>query len=242
MSDVKMLNDDQIKRTYNLVKEYYNKYLKKYNVKIPQLKNHGKYSKSALALVYIAYNYPQNKVISKKELTQFIRNFYPDVNDVQQGRHLGAQKGFWILAGGRNDIDLSIPRGSYKLYTLEEPYPGFTGRRIDNISNWDELKARYDNRCATCGSKEGEKHFHWPGTITKLEKGHMDANKSLEPGNIIPQCQQCNRADRNRWVYDSKGRVIKLADPRFILNSDEKVQKIVYQILKNKFSSKKYEK
>jgi len=57
----------------------------------------------------------------------------------------------------------------------------------------------------------------------------------MKAGNIIPQCQKCNQADRNRWVYDNKGRVIKLADPKFVLNFDASVQKRVYDILKKKF-------
>ncbi len=66
----------------------------------------------------------------------------------------------------------------------------------------------------------------------------MNPNKPLVAGNIIPQCQKCNRADRNRWVYDDKGRVIKLAKPSFILNSNEEVLKKVYRILYKKFHGK----
>ena len=236
MTNIKNLGNKEIKKTYNLVKDYHDKYLKEYGVKMPRLKHGGNYSKTGLALVYIAKGYPNTKIVSKRELTAFIRKFYPEVNDVQQGRHLGAQKGFWIVAGGRDNVVLDVPRGSYQLYTLEKPYPGFKGRRITDLSDWDELKAQYDNRCATCGSKQGKRNFHWPGTVTKLQKGHMDPNKPLKDGNVIPQCQKCNRADRNRWVYDSKGRVVELADPQFILNSSEKVQKRVYEILKNKFN------
>ena len=60
------------------------------------LKKKGKYTKDALTLVYLAQGYPDTKVISKKELTEFIQKFYPDVLDVQQARHLGAQKGWFI--------------------------------------------------------------------------------------------------------------------------------------------------
>ena len=69
----------------------------------------------------------------------------------------------------------------------------------------------------------------------------MNPAKPLVKGNIIPQCQVCNRADRNRWVYDERGRVIALADPRFIRNSSIEVQKEVYKILKSKYGGKKPE-
>ena len=63
----------------------------------------------------------------------------------------------------------------------------------------------------------------------------MDPNKPLKVGNIIPQCQKCNQADRNRWVYDDKGRVIKLAKANFVLNFDLDVQKKIFEILEKKF-------
>lgn len=42
--------------------------------------------------------------------------------------------------------------------------------------------------------------------------GHMNPIRALEFGNIIPQCQVCNRPDRDRWIYDKTGRVIEVAD------------------------------
>ncbi len=65
-----------------------------------------KFTKNALVLVYLSLGYPKTKTISKTELTQFMRDFYPNINDVQQARHLGAQDGWWIVAGGRDNIVL----------------------------------------------------------------------------------------------------------------------------------------
>lgn len=234
------LSSGEIKKRYALIKEYHQKYLKKHGVDLPKLYDTEKrFTKNALALVYLSIGYPKTKVVSKTELTGFIRNFYPDTPDVQQARHLGAQSGWWIVAGGRDNIVVKVKRGFYQLYTLERPYPAFKkGHRLKDTGNWQEIKARYGNRCATCGSVEGEPHLHWSGTKTILQKAHKDPNKPLRPGNIIPQCQKCNRADRNRWVYDDKGRVIKLAKPNFILNSDKEVVWKVHQILYKKFGGK----
>ena len=66
----------------------------------------------------------------------------------------------------------------------------------------------------------------------------MNPNKPLVARNIIPQCQKCNRGDRNRWVYDEKGRVIKLADANFVKNFDKDVKKIIYRILYKEFNGK----
>ena len=207
-------------------------------LKLPKLKNGDDYTKDALTLIYLAYNYPNTRIISKEELTNFIRQYYPNTNDVQQARHLGAQKGWWIVAGGRDNIVENLERGTYKLYTLERPYPEFkSSRRLEDIGDdWDEIKKRYQNRCATCGSEENKPHFHWRATKTILQKAHMNPEKPLTAGNIIPQCQKCNMGDRNRWVYDEKGRVIQLANAKLILSCSAKVQKEAYQLLHKKFN------
>jgi hypothetical protein len=63
----------------------------------------------------------------------------------------------------------------------------------------------------------------------------MDPGKPLSAGNIIPQCQECNRGDRNRWVYDEKGRVIELANPQVIKSCDRAVRAAAYRILYKEF-------
>lgn len=233
-------NDEDIEQQYNLLKQFHEKYLKSFGVKLPALKEpSGNFTKNALVLVYLSFGYPKTKEVTKVELTNFIRQYYPDVPDVQQARHLGAQSGWWIVAGGRDNIVIKVKKGNYQLFTLEQPYPDFKkGHRISDVKGWTELKAIYHNRCATCGSEEGKPHLHWTGTKTLLQKSHMDPNKPLVPGNIIPQCKKCNQADRNRWVYDEKGRVIKLADANFVLNFDKDVQFKIYKILYKKFKEK----
>ena len=101
------------------------------------------------------------------------------------------------------------------LISLDKIYPNFTHKRRDcnlDFEGWEKIKKDYDNRCATCGSKEGEINIRYPGTTTKLQKGHMDPNKKLDANNIIPQCDKCNRPDRNYFVYNNKGRVVKIAN------------------------------
>jgi hypothetical protein len=240
MLDSLILNKKSIEGIYKILGEFHEKYLKSFGVKMPKLyDSHRNFTKDALVLVYLAYDYPKTRIVSKEELTKFIRSYYPNTNDVQQARHLGAQAGWWIVAGGRDNIVLKIKRGSYQLYTLEQPYPGFKqGHRISETDDWKKIKAIYNFRCATCGSQENKPHLHWPATKTLLQKGHMDPNKPLVSGNIIPQCQKCNRADRNRWVYDEKGRVIKLADANFVKNFDSEVREKIYRILYKEFKGK----
>lgn len=231
------MTQKDLHKIYCNIQIYYRKHLKKYGVKLPKLKNNkGSYTKDALTLIYLSKNYPNTKKVTKQELTQFIRKYYKNINDVQQARHLGAQKGWWILAGGRDNIVQTLKRGEYLLHTLENPYPHFTkSRRQEKISDWGDIKRYYSYRCATCGSEEGSPHFHWPGTETKLQKAHMNPKELLSKKNIIPQCQKCNRADRNRWVYDNKGRVIQLANASVLRSCSEQVQREVYRILYKKY-------
>ena len=235
----KRLSKNKIGAIYKMICDYHGKYLKQHEVKLPRLVNtQGQYTKVALVLVYLAQGYPDTRKVSKGELTQFIRQYYPDTNDVQQARHLATQKGWFIAAGGRDNRDVVLSRGEYKLITLEKPYPAFHGHRVEQAEDWEELKRQYGYRCATCGSKEGEPNIHWPNTITKLQKAHMDPNKPLIKGNIIPQCEKCNRADRNNWVYDERGRVIKLANPTIIKRSTKEIRWKVYKILYKEFKGR----
>lgn len=99
---------------------------------MPRLAGKRGFTIDALTLIYLAQGYPNTRKVSKEELTGFIRRFYPRVNDVQQARHLGQQKGWFIAAGGRDNRDVILDRGEYQLITLEKPYPAFHGHRIEN--------------------------------------------------------------------------------------------------------------
>lgn len=236
------LDRESIRLTYELICEYHEKYLKQYGVKLPKLFIGKNYTKDALTLVYLAQGYPVTRIVSKSELTEFIRLFDDSVLDVQQARHLGAQKGWFILSGTRNDnTSVTIAPGEYQLATMEKPYPGFTAARREEVVDgdyWENLKQEYGYRCACCGSKEGEPHRYWSNTTTVLQKGHKDPNKPLEPRNIIPQCEKCNRPDRNYWIYDDKGRVVKIANAKVIDNCSKLVQKEMYIRLYHLFGGK----
>lgn len=208
------MNEEEIINIYNIVQDYHKKYLYIKGVKLPSLKDKfGRYTKSSLVLIYLAKDYPNTKIVSKDELTKFIQNYYPNITDVQQARHLSMQQGFYIISGTRGD-DENLPKGSYKLISLEKTYRAFSKeRRIGfNTNNFEKLKKTYNYRCATCGSKEGKDHFFRKGVKVKLQKGHINPSKPLISENIIPQCQICNRSDRNRWIYDKTGRVIEIAN------------------------------
>ena len=237
------MTDDQINAVYNKIAEYYHNFLEKDGVILPKLQRlDGGYTKDALVLCYLARNYPDTKPVTKEELTSFIRKFYPETNDVQQARHLGMQKGFFIASGTRGDNEIKIPSGTYKLISLEKTYPGFTPQRRSGFASnsFDDLKRLYNYRCATCGSKEGEPHFFRKGVTVILQEGHMDPQKPLVSGNIIPQCQICNRPGRDKWIYDKTGRVIAVAQTadgiriikKFFSKASDKTKRILSKLLK----------
>lgn len=225
---VRRLSEEQIRNIYETISTYHKKYLAKADVKLPQLEKGGKFTKDALVLVYLAQDYPDKRWITKKELTDFVRLYHPDTNDVQAGRHLGMQRGFYIVSSRRGNYlpeGAPPPKGdSYLLVTLEEPHPAFVPkRRLSNAdSDFETVKQKYDYRCATCGSREGETNLRYKNQRTQLQRGHRNPKLPLEGDNIIPQCQFCNRADRNYWVYDERGRVVGVAAVKPIVRSMEK--------------------
>lgn len=178
------LTDQQIEETYRLIEQHHQEFLVSQGVRLPRLRQAGQYTKYALTLVYLAQGYPHTRTVSKKELTEFIRQYYPDVNDVQQARHLGAQQGWCILSGERNDLaSEGMKSGEYRLQTLEECYPGFTAERREeqmDADYWEALKAKYDYRCACCA----------PGRANHTVTGKIP----------LPSCKRGTRTPAGRWA------------------------------------------
>ena len=208
------MNENEIEKVFAMIQNHYDTYLRQHKVKAINLRDkNGDFTGYALVLCYLAKDYPNTKAISKSDLTSFVRGFYPDTADVQQARHLAKQKGYYIISGTRGDIGQKIEAGYYQLTTLQKPYPSYKPDRRSGVesASFEELKKEYDYKCATCGSEEDKPHNIRKNEITKLQAGHINPALPLEIGNIIPQCQVCNRPDRDRWIYDKTGRVIEIA-------------------------------
>lgn len=230
-----MLEKEKIENVYAEILFIYNEKLKQFDVKMPKLYVNGNYTLNALVLVYM-YN-KVGKKVTKQELTNYLRDMGYDVNDVQQARHLAQQSGWYILSGTRGDNECkkyNILPGEYMLKTIEDVYPSYKMlKRTEslNAGSWEELKQIYGYRCATCGSKEGQSNLLYPASVTTLQQGHKDPSKPLTIDNTIPQCPFCNRASRNYFVFDNKGRVEKIYDPNFIMRSDKEIQEAMLELL-----------
>ncbi|MFV0250398.1 MAG: hypothetical protein ACK5HP_05155 [Bacilli bacterium] len=230
-----MKNYEEIELKYNELKKNHDIYLKKFGVQIPSLKRANKYTLNALVLIYLYNNL--SKVVTKQELTEYLRGLGFYISDVQQARHLAQQSGWYILSGKRGDSECrmyNISAGEYMLKTVNEPYPSYKKmKRTETLTttNFVDLKNNYGNRCATCGSKEGKLNYMYPASITMLQQGHKNPSRPLTIDNSIPQCQFCNRASKNYFVFDNKGRVEKIYDPHFIMRSEREIQIIMLKLL-----------
>lgn len=211
----------EIIELYRSIETLHKNHLSQFGVKLPRLESGDSFTKDALVLCYLFKKV--GEPVSKTALTDFIRTYYPDTNDVQQAWHLGRQKGFYIISGTRGDMntEISLGKNDYCLVNLTQPYPGYSGIDGHRSSRGGEtlnaLIENYNGRCATCGSKQDEGNLLNPLVKTRLQAGHMDPNKPLSENNTIPQCSECNRAYRDWFIFDGNGRVIdiNMASPRW---------------------------
>ncbi len=131
--------------------------------------------------------------------------------DTLQVRHLAMQMGWNMLKGGQvTPAGEKVPKSSFMLLDIENPHPDFKPQvRSGTLTEeeWVAVKARYGNRCACCGSTEGEPMRWDTYTVTVLQKGHMDPRKSLVVGNVIPQCRCCNQQYKDKAVFNERGYV-----------------------------------
>jgi hypothetical protein len=91
-------------------------------VSLPKLESANGLTQSAVALVglYSVLGTP----VTKDELTEFVRNYAPGARDLQEGRHLGKQRGWHVLSASRQDSGTGRwPRDSYGLMTVETTFP-----------------------------------------------------------------------------------------------------------------------
>ena len=175
----------------SVIKPNWEKNLKSKGVKLPTFKEKENFTHKVLVLCYLAKDYPTFKSITKEELTLFVRIFYPDTNDEQEGRHLSTQSGW----------NISKKRGVYEFIDLENTFPYWKKGRREETNN-----SFLEKRCMTCGAIEGETHWKYGG-ITTIQKAHKDPNFPLTENNIIAQCSYCNQIYKDKFIFDDNGNV-----------------------------------
>lgn len=184
--------------------------------------------------------YYKTQMVHKNVITQFIHEKIPEASGDQQIRHLAGICGYNIAIRGDKIGNEIVPTGYYCLLTMTLPKPSWLKRKnfraiVLPDDDFIKIKQQYQNCCATCGAIEGEPHRYYGGVV-QLQKGHMNPNLPLKNGNIIPQCQYCNRDFyKNNFIFNEFGQPITINNPSYILRAPDAIQKEVYALLKQKY-------
>ena len=219
---------DELQKSWEDLCNIHAQYLKKHEVFLPKVKQYNQQNNSIQLAVL---HYYKDEDVHKDKISQICQRDNPGSGGDQQVRHRKRQ-GWNIISDGKGNHRLDPYKPSPEWETDKKRRHG----RL-NAKNFDDLKSVYDNRCATCGTKEGEPSIRYGEDKVVLQQGHMDPSQSAtDIKNIIPQCQYCNRAYRNLYVFDDKGRVSAIADIEPVRKASKNVQLKIYEWLKNKFS------
>lgn len=183
----------------------------------------------------------QGRAVHKDDIAGLIAQSMRKSATDQQVRHLKTQGGWYILNRGdthrHKNVEFYNPEGCHVLITTEIPFPRSTLQRrmVVNKGDWKDILKQYGDRCASCGTKIGEYHrFDASFKVEVLERGHMNPNKPLVAGNIIPQCRWCNRTARGDFVFDSQGRPRAVASERPVARADPKVIDMIKKWLRGR--------
>lgn len=174
--------------------------------------------------------------VDKDSLGQFVRATVGGSLDTQ-ARHLRGD-GWYVVGGGRGPSYTNtllngqrMPRSAYALASLTIPNPKFVEsdrlKRSGRIAarDWNELCAFYDYRCAHCGE-----------TTRSPDKGHMNPDKGMELGNLIPLCVRCNNWAGDDVCFDESGRISAILSERFLEKAPRSAQLRIFGWLKKQLS------
>lgn len=203
-------------------------YLKRHGVKLSSKKNAQ--GRLWLAILLIVNERWPDAWIHKDDISILVHRVVPSMGGDQQVRHL--KRDGWNLETAKAGVHrMTDPfRPSSEWHNDQQ-------RRIALASNdFEAIKEAESFRCATCGAKEGIPHPKYGSQDpVKLQQGHMDPERAGIKGNIIPQCQFCNRTHRDDFVFDDKGRPVSVASLRPIKRASERVKRMLYDFLKGYF-------
>ena len=216
----------ELQESWEDLRRIHAEHLEEHGVKLPQGID---YRSSGKSIQLSVLHYHSGQSVNKNLISQVCQRDAPHLAADQQVRHL--KRDGWHLTG----------RGSHALdpYKVSSEFETDRIRRQGtlNASGFEDLKAVFDYKCASCGSEEGKTNPRYGDDIVELQRGHKDPDKPMTMDNIIPQCQFCNRAYRRDYVFDDKGRVSHIADVRPVRKASKTVQRKVWEWLKTKFSS-----
>ena len=224
----KAISSSDINKHSSEVESIWKGHLQRFDVKLPEA---GTLRRIMLAiLLAVKDRFGPEAWIHKDDISELIRRESPEAGRDQQVRHLK-----------RDGWNLETKHPGF--HRIADPYKpssewGSESVRRNALSkgNFEDIKKAYNLSCATCGAREGEPDPRYgSGDIVQLQQGHMDPEKPLGRGNTIPQCQFCNRAYKNFFTFDDKGRVHAVAFEQPVKRASTAVQKRIYKWLMEKF-------
>ncbi|MDA7982541.1 MAG: hypothetical protein MPJ79_00190 [Alphaproteobacteria bacterium] len=213
-----------LKKAWRRAEKIHTDHLKQHGVKLPKRET-GKGCQLAILFHYFG------KEVDKNRISEILRRHFPNLAPDQQVRHL--KRDGWNIEGAG---------GKHKIADPKVPHPNFINNlknRTGNLANadFDTLKKAFKNCCATCGAKEGGEHPKYRGDpAVELQKGHCDPHKKLTVGNTIPQCQYCNLAYGDDFVFERDGRVKAVASIGPVRRASKSVQDEIRKFLKTNAS------
>lgn len=219
-------SEDELQQSWEDLCGIHAQYLEEYGVRMPGV---NRYNETAKSIWLAVLHYYTGQEVHKKFISRVCQRDKPDLGPDQQVRHL--KRDGWHLTGSGGNHCLDPYQPSPEWETDKRRREG----RLD-AQTFGELKTVYGMRCATCGAEAGKPNPRYGDDIVVLQQGHRDPSKpATDMDNIIPQCQFCNGAYLNDFVFDEKGRVSAIASVRPVRKAAEAVQRKVFEWLKNKF-------
>ena len=209
------------------LQDIHKEYLAVHGVKLPKADH---YADSTKSLQLAVLHHCKDREVHKDEISAIAQRDRPSSGADQQVRHL--KRDGWSIGDkpGIHKLNPYEPSSELKISLAREQ------KRL-GARDFDEIKQSFGERCATCGAREGRPDPRYGGANVALQKGHQDPTKPESKNNIIPQCQFCNRAYRNDYEFDDKGRVKAVASIRPVRKAQKRVQLEVLDWLQKKFRS-----
>ncbi len=220
---------DRLQAAWLELQEIHREYLAVHQVKIPSATHYADTNKSLWLAVLYLY---QDREVHKNTMSAIAKRDIPNAAADQQVRHL--KRDGWSIGDKPGLHRLNPYKPSLAFLNAE-------ARRRSRLtaSDFEGIKEAYGKRCATCGATEGRPDPRYGDEMVALQQGHQNPHKRGDDReNIIPQCQFCNRAYKDDYVFDNKGRVRAVASIRPVERANENVQQKILDWLVEKFKGK----
>ena len=219
----------EIEKLYDVLMLLHKKFLAPKKVTFHELKSKtGEYKGTVLALIaFLSYPF---HFIHKNVLSKYIRAINGNSQGDFQARHLAAQDGWNILNKNESYLGSFRTKSGFHIITdFTTSKLGYVAdRRENHLTDFEEIKKHYNNRCATCGAKEGEPSPKKPTKTVSLHKGHCHPNLPLTDDNTIPQCEECNQSYKNNFVFDLNGIPMALGSTKIFKNTSQEIKNSCY--------------